>query len=251
MALFPDLEARRVLITGGATGIGAAMVRAFAAQRAEVAFIDVDVPAGTALADDLARAGHAVRFFACDLTDTAALHATIADIHAVHGTTEVLINNAARDDRHVTAEVTSEDFDRLIAVNLKHVLFATQAVLPAMVAASAGVVLTFSSISWMTGSGGLVVYTAAKSAMLGLTRSIARDYGVYGIRANAIAPGWIETPRQRELWITPEHEKRNLDGQCLKRWIQPEEVAAVAVFLASESASAITAQHIVVDGGRT
>jgi NAD(P)-dependent dehydrogenase (short-subunit alcohol dehydrogenase family) len=178
-----------------------------------------------------------------------ALRRAIAEIRSALGPIDVLINNAARDDRHATEDVTPEYFDNRIAVNLKHVFFACQAVLPDMKARGGGSIVNFSSISWMSSTGGMAVYTAAKSAMLGLTRSLARDYGPFNIRVNAIAPGWIKTERQMRLWLTPETDKRRLDSQCLKRWIEPEEVANFVVFLASAEASACTNQHYVVDGG--
>jgi D-xylose 1-dehydrogenase len=190
-----------------------------------------------------------VRFTRADLTDTAQLQAAVADIAAAQGPVSVLVNNAAHDERHDTLAVTPEYFDARIAVNLKHVFFAAQAVLPGMQAAGGGSIINFSSISWMAGMGGMPVYTAAKSAMLGLTRALARDFGVSNIRVNAIAPGWIRTERQEQLWITPEGERQMLAAQCLKRWLKPEEVARLALFLASEEASACTAQHYVVDGG--
>jgi D-xylose 1-dehydrogenase len=163
----------------------------------------------------------------------------------------VLVNNAAHDERHATGDVTPDYFDQRIAVNLKHAFFASQAVLPGMRAAGGGSIINFSSISWMTSTGGMAIYTAAKSAMLGLTKSLARDFGPDNIRVNAVAPGWIRTERQELLWITPEGERTMLDRQCLKRWLQPEEIAAFVLFLASNAASAITGQHYVADGGWT
>lgn len=250
-ARHPDLASRVVLVTGGATGIGAAIVTAFARQGARVAFLDVEDAAAADLMTANRTGGHDVHYRRCDATDVMALRATIDAFRADLGPIDSLIANAANDERHTTADLTADAFDSTIAINLKHVVFAAQAVLPDMVAARRGSIVTFSSISWMTASGGMPIYTAAKSAMLGFTRSIARDYGVHGIRANAVAPGWIDTPRQRARWIDAEGERRNLEGQCLKRWIMPDEVASVVVFLASDAASAITAQHIVIDGGRT
>jgi D-xylose 1-dehydrogenase len=145
--------------------------------------------------------------------------------------------------------VTPAFFDACIAVNLKQAFFAAQAVIPDMKAAGGGSIVNFSSVSWMAGMGGMAVYTASKSAMLGLTRSLARDFGPFNIRVNAIAPGWIRTERQEKLWITTESEKLAMQAQCLKRWLMPDEVARLAVFLASQDASACTAQHYVVDGG--
>jgi len=245
-AIYPDLEGRSVLVTGGASGIGEAIVRAFARQRAKVGVLDLMAERGRALAAEL---GPEVRFEAVDLTDIEALRAAIVRIGAAFGAPTVLINNAANDDRHATMDVTPAYFDQRIAVNLRHQFFAAQAVLPGMVAAGGGAIVNFASISWMAGMGGMAVYTAAKSAVLGLTRSLARDFGPHGVRVNAIAPGWILTERQREKWVTPESEAKMLEAQCLKRWLTPDEVARFTVFLASEEASACTAQHYVVDGG--
>jgi NAD(P)-dependent dehydrogenase (short-subunit alcohol dehydrogenase family) len=247
-SIFPDLAGRSILVTGGGSGIGAAIVRAFAEQGAKVGFIDIAEGPSRALEAELREAGHAIAFAQADLTDTPAMVAAIDELRAAHGPISVLINNAAHDERHVTEEVTPEYFDQRIAVNLKHVFFATQAVLPDM-KASGGSIVNFSSISWMAGMGGMAIYTASKSAMLGLTRSLARDFGPYNIRVNAIAPGWIRTKRQEDLWIDAEGEQQMLRAQCLKRWLMPDEIAQMALFLASDASSACTAQHYVVDGG--
>lgn len=247
-AVYPDLQGKTVVVTGGASGIGEAMVRAFARQRANVGFIDIQAECGAALAAELKGAA---RFEQADLRDIEALRRAIAAIRAAFGSIGVLINNAAHDDRHSTPDVTPAYFDERIAVNLKHQFFAAQAVLPDMVAAGSGSIINLASISWMAGMGGMAVYTASKSAVLGLTRSLARDYGPHGVRVNALAPGWILTERQKNKWLTPEGEAKMLEAQCLKRWLMPEEVAKVAVFLASEEASACTSQHYVVDGGWT
>jgi D-xylose 1-dehydrogenase len=250
-ATYHDLAGRSVLVTGGGTGIGAAIVEAFARQNAKVAFIDIAEAPSAALAERLAGEGLSVRFLTADLTDIAATKAAIDAAAAAHGPITALINNAAHDERHAALDVTPEYFDQRIAVNLKHVFFASQHVIPGMVKAGSGSIVTFSSISWMAGMGGMAIYTAAKSAMLGLTRSLARDFGADGIRVNAIAPGWIRTERQETLWITPDGERRMLEAQCLKRWLLPAEVARMALFLASDESSACTAQHFVVDGGWT
>jgi NAD(P)-dependent dehydrogenase (short-subunit alcohol dehydrogenase family) len=248
-AIYTDLEGKRVLVTGGGSGIGASIVRHFAAQKCKVAFIDIAVEASRSLVEELSAQGHAVHFENADLRDIAALRAAILRIRETWGPTEILINNAAHDERHATPDVTPEYWDDRIAVNLKHQFFAAQAVLPDMQAARAGVIINFGSISWMIGQGGMAAYTTSKSAVLGLTRSLARDYGPYNIRVNAIAPGWIMTQRQIEKWLTPEALKELELRQCLKRKIMPDEVARFTVFLASEEASACTNQQYVVDGG--
>ena len=250
-AIYPDLEGKAVLVTGGGSGIGAAIVRAFARQRALVGFVDLKRAESDALAAELRAGGARVAFAEADITDTGALRASIAALRAELGAFAVLVNNAAHDERHRTEDVTPEYWDQRIAVNLKHQFFAAQAVLPDMKAAGAGSIVNFGSTSWMAGQGGMAAYTAAKSAVLGLTRSLARDYGPHGIRVNAIAPGWIMTERQVALWLTPEGEAELMRRQCLKRKLVPDEVARFTVFLASEEASACTAQHYVVDGGWT
>lgn len=248
-AIYPDLANKVAIVTGGATGIGEAIVRAFIKQGCKVGFIDIQTDFGNDLATMLSADDGQVHFVSADLSNVEALKAAIDEIRRRFGPVDILINNAAHDERHNTENVTSDYFDEKIAINLKHAFFAAQAVLPDMVAKQAGAIVNFSSISWMASMGGMAVYTAAKSAMLGLTRSLARDYGVHNIRVNAIAPGWILTDRQKKLWVTSEGEQRMLEAQCLKRWLMPEEVAKFAVFLASEEASACTSQHYVVDGG--
>jgi len=248
-ALYPDLAGQVVLVTGGASGIGAAITRRFAQQGSVVAFLDIQREAGETLARDLTDAGHAVHFRQVDLTDTEALRKAIADVGTTLGSIQILVNNAAHDERHHTETVTPAYWDDRIAVNLKHQFFAAQAVLPSMKAAMGGVIINFGSTSWMAGQGGMAAYTASKSGVIGLTRSLARDFGPYDIRVNAIAPGWIMTERQIEKWLTPEGEAELMRRQCLKRHLVPDEVARFTVFLASEEASACTAQHYVVDGG--
>lgn len=248
-ALYSDLKDKVVLVTGGGSGIGAAIVRGFAAQGCKVSFIDIAREPSEALAAELSAQGHVVRFHHTDLKDIDALRGAVAATAAELGPVNILINNAANDERHATAEVTPEYWDDRIAVNLKHQFFAAQAVLPEMQKAMAGVIINFGSISWMIGQGGMAAYTACKSAVLGLTRSLARDYGAYNIRVNAIAPGWILTERQITNWLTPEALKELELRQCLKRKLAPEDVAKFTVFLASEEAAACTNQHYVVDGG--
>lgn len=248
-AVYSDLEGKVVLVTGGGSGIGEAIVRRFAGQKCKVAFIDIARDASLKLQAELAAKGHTVHFEHTDLKDVAALRGAVSRIAATLGPVEILINNAAHDERHPTPEVTPEYWDDRIAVNLRHQFFAAQAVLPGMQAARAGVIINFGSISWMIGQGGMAAYTASKSAVLGLTRSLARDYGPYNIRVNAVAPGWIMTQRQIDLWLTPEALKELEQRQCLKRKIMPDEVARFTVFLASEEASACTNQQYVVDGG--
>ena len=248
-AIYPDLEGKVVVVTGGGSGIGEAIVRGFARQKAKVAFLDIAVGPSEALAAELVGVGQTARFHRCDLTDIPALKATLAAIKAEFGPVQVLVNNAAHDERHATETVTEEYWDGRIAVNLKHQFFAAQAVLPDMREAGAGAIVNLGSVSWMIGQGGMAAYTASKSAVIGLTRSLARDYGPYNVRVNAVAPGWIMTERQLTHWVTPEAEKEIFARQCLKRKMVPDDVSKFVVFLASDEASGMTNQHYVVDGG--
>lgn len=248
-ANYPDLKDKVVIVTGGATGIGEAIVEAFAAQGSKVGFLDLAAEEGRALAARLASAGARVHFEAVDLRDVEALKASIEAVRKALGPVAVLVNNAASDERHATEEVTSDYFDDRIATNLKHQFFASQAVLPDMKAAGGGTIICFGSMAWMAGFGGMPLYTASKSAVLGLVRSLARDYGAYNIRVNSLAPGWIMTKRQLELWLTPEADARRAEAQCLKRRLYPADIAKVTLFLASEESGAITNQSILADGG--
>ena len=248
-AIYPDLAGKVAVVTGGGSGIGEVLVRRFAEQSIAVGFIDIKEPESRRLAAELTNAGRTVRFERADVTDIPALKQAIGRIRSAFGAIDILVNNAANDERHPTEEVTADYWDGRIAVNLRHQFFAAQTVLPDMKAANRGVIINFGSVSWMVGQGGMAAYTASKSAVLGLTRSLARDYGSFNIRVNAIAPGWIMTPRQLENWLTPESEAELLRRQCLKRRLQPDEIARFTVFLASEEASACTNQQYVVDGG--
>jgi len=245
-AIYPDLAGKVVIVTGGAGGIGEAITRAFIAQKARVGFLDIDVARGERLEAEL---GADARFVTCDLTHIPALKAAIQTVRDAFGPIDVLINNAAHDERHATLEVTEEYWDGRMAVNLKHQFFAAQAVLPDMQATGKGAIVNMGSTSWVIGQGGMPAYTASKSAVIGLTRSLARDFGEFGVRVNAIAPGWIMTERQLELWVTPETEKSIYENQCLKRRLVPDDIAKVAVFMSSDEAGAITNQHYIVDGG--
>jgi NAD(P)-dependent dehydrogenase (short-subunit alcohol dehydrogenase family) len=245
-AIYPDLAGKVVIVTGGAGGIGEAITRAFIAQKARVGFLDIDTARGERLAAEL---GETARFVNCDLTDIPALKAAIQIVRDAFGPIDVLINNAAHDERHATLEVTEDYWDGRMAVNLKHQFFAAQAVLPDMQATGKGSIINMGSTSWVIGQGGMAGYTAAKSAVIGLTRSLARDFGPFGVRVNAIAPGWIMTERQLELWVTPETDAYINENQCLKRRLVPDDIAKVAVFMSSDEAGAITNQHYIVDGG--
>lgn len=249
-AVYPSLKDRAVLVTGGASGIGASIVEHFCRQQARVGFLDIDTAAATALIDRLGAKGlPAPRFRACDLRDIAALRASIDDLSAALGPITVLVNNAAHDERHSIDSVTPEYWDDRMAVNLRHQFFAAQAVWPGMAAAGGGAIVNLGSVTWMIGQGGMPGYSAAKSAVVGLTRSLARDLGVHNIRVNSVLPGWIMTERQVEKWLTPEGEADLMKNQCLKRKLEPADVARVVVFFASDEAAACTNQNYIVDGG--
>lgn len=246
-ATYPSLVDRAVLISGGGSGIGASMVEHFARQGARVSFLDIQDEPSRKLAESLKSERHAPAFHHCDLTDIAALQRAIAAI----GPVSVLINNAARDDRHAMETVTPEYWDRCLALNLKHQFFAIQAVTPGMAAGGGGSVINFGSVSWMRGMPGMVGYTTSKSAINGLTRTLARELGEKGIRVNTIVPGAIVTERQKALWLTPEMDKHFLAAQALKFRLAPEDVARVALFLAADDSRGCTGQNFIIDAGLT
>jgi NAD(P)-dependent dehydrogenase (short-subunit alcohol dehydrogenase family) len=241
---YASLAGRNVLITGGASGIGAEMVKAFAAQGSVVSFIDIDQAAGAATA-----AATGAAFVACDATDIAALRAAIAEVEDRHGAIAVLVNNAAKDDRHAMADVEPEAWRRTLALNLDHQFFATQAVSPRMIEAKRGSIIMFGSTSWMRGVPGMVGYTAAKAAINGMTRTLARELGPSGIRVNCIVPGAIVTERQSLLWITPERSQQFIEQQALKFRLDGSHVARMALFLGSDESAGCTATNFVVDAG--
>lgn len=247
-AIYPSLKDKRVLVTGGGSGIGEGLVEAFVAQGAEVAFVDIAEDASRALVARLGDAAHAPVFRACDLTDLDAFKATLAELEQALGGIDVLVNNAANDDRHTVEEVTPAYWDERMAVNLRHLFFAAQAVVPAMKRAGGGVILNFGSISWHLGLPDLVLYQTAKAAIEGMTRALARDLGRDGIRVNTIVPGNVQTPRQMK-WYTPEGEAEIVAAQCIDGRIQPADVAALVLFLASDDARMCTAHDYFVDGG--
>jgi NAD(P)-dependent dehydrogenase (short-subunit alcohol dehydrogenase family) len=249
-ASYPSLEARVVFVTGGGSGIGASIVEHFCAQGARVAFVDIERAVSERLVDAIARRGHpAPLFVPCDLRDIAALQAAIAEIRGRLGPIRVLINNAANDERHAIERVTPEYWDDRFAVNLRHQFFAAQAVAPDMAAAGGGAIVNFGSTSWLVAQGGMPAYLAAKAAVAGLTRALARDLGPMNIRVNCIVPGWIMTERQVQRWLTPEGEQELFRRQCLKRKLLPEDIARVVLFFAADDSSACTSQSYIVDGG--
>jgi len=246
-ARYADLSGRSVFVSGGGSGIGAAFVAQFAAQGARVAFVDIaDAPSQALVAKIGA---DRVRYLPCDVRDIAALRRALDDAAAAFGPVTVLVNNAARDDRHAVADVTPEYWDESIAVNLRHHFFAAQAVAPGMAAAGGGSIVNLGSVAWLRGRPNLAVYASSKAAIAGLTRVLARELGDQGIRVNSIMPGAVVTERQLALWAKPADEQRYIDAQCLKFRVSVDDVARTALFLASEEARAITGQSIVVDAG--
>lgn len=249
-ARYPSLQGRHVFISGAATGIGAALVTHFAAQGSRVSFVDIDDGAAQALCDRVqASTGQRPWYAHCDVRDAARYQAVIAEAIASQGPVRVLVNNAGRDDRHRMEDVSPEFWDDRLALNLKHHFFATQAVAPGMAAAGGGSVILMGSVSWMRGRPRLVGYTTAKAAILGLTRTLARELGERAIRVNAVVPGAIVTERQTALHRSEEEDRRFLEAQCLKRRLDPGHVARLVLFLAADDSDGMTGQHVLVDAG--
>jgi NAD(P)-dependent dehydrogenase (short-subunit alcohol dehydrogenase family) len=249
-AAYPSLEDRVVVVTGGASGIGEAIVEAFAGQNAQVVFLDIQDVAGEELIRRLGKAGlRAPVYLHCDLTDIDALQETVGAVLERFPRVDVLVNNAGNDTRHAMEEVTSAYWDRSIAVNLKHYFFMMQALVPAMRRAGGGSIINMGSISWAIPSTDVPVYVTAKAAIVGMSRTFAHQLGIDNIRVNCVMPGAILTERQRQLWFTEEYKAEILANQALKRMILPDEVARLVLFLASEDSSAITNQSYIVDGG--
>ena len=243
-AIYPSLKGKRVVVTGGASGIGAALVSGFARQGAETIFVDILEREAADLVAELARAGAASEFHRLDLRD---LHA-VADFFRATGPIDILVNNAASDDRHDLESITPDYWDDRIAVNLRHMLFAAKAAAPGMKERGGGAIINFGSISWHLGLPDLTLYEIAKAGIEGMTRSLARSLGPDNIRVTCIVPGNVKTPRQAR-WYTPEGERQILEQQCLKTRILPEDVAALALFLASDDGRMCTAHNFWIDAG--
>jgi D-xylose 1-dehydrogenase len=247
---YQSLKDRTVVVTGGASGIGAAFVRAFAANEARVAFLDVQTDAGAALAAAVGREAKTPLFVPCDLTDIAALRVALDTVRAALGPVAVLVNNAANDQRYDFATMTPAEFNRTMAVNFRHVFFAAQAIVPQMRELGHGSIINMSSVSWMRGVPQLEAYAAAKAAIVGFTNTLARAVGASRIRVNAIAPGMVLTERQRRLWFQDESQiEAARSQQCLPDLIAPEDIANLALFLAADDSRLITRQCISVNGG--
>ncbi len=247
-ATYPDLSGASVFITGGGSGIGADLTEGFLRQGARVAFVQRSD--ASAFVDEMeAATGNRPLFMPCDITDIAALQGCIAQAAKAHGPVTVLVNNAANDKRHSTEEVTEAFWDWSQSINLKAYFFACQAVMAGMKSANGGAIINFSSISYMMGNAGYPSYTAANGAITAMTRSLAREFGPDRIRVNALAPGWVLTQKQKDLWVTPEALAGHLDRQCLKDPLGPEDIVGGTLFLASNASKMMTGQVLVIDGG--
>lgn len=247
-ATFPDLDGASVLITGGGSGIGAALTEGFLRQGARVAFVQRSDAAGF-VAEMTQATGNTPLFIPCDITDIGQLRASVAAAAQAHGPITVLINNAANDQRHATEEVTEAFWDWSQAINLKSYFFACQAVVAGMRAAGGGAIVNMTSISYMMGNAGYPAYTTANAGINGMTRSLAREFGPDNIRVNALAPGWVLTEKQLALWTTPKALEDHMERMCLKRHLAPEDIVGPMLFLASRLSGAMTGQALVVDGG--
>ena len=245
-AIYPSLRDRPVLVTGGASGIGASIVEHFCAQHARVTFLDIADAAAEALVAKIAAAGHATPTFRhVDVTDLPALQAAVRAAGPLHA----LVNNAAHDERHAWQEVTPDYWDNRLAVNLRHQFFAIQAAAPGMIAQGRGSIINFGSVSWHLKMGGMPAYTTSKAGIEGMTRSFASDLGPHGIRVNCVIPGWIMTERQLTMWMDEEGERTRRAGQCLKDRLYPPDMARLVLWLAADDSRMATAQTWTVDGG--
>lgn len=250
LPIYPEFKHASVLITGGGSGIGAALTEGFVAQGARVAFIDIAADDSRALVDAMAaKYDNKPLWFAADLRDPKAIKQAVDEVEHDHGPVTVLVNNAAWDDRHEIEDVDADYWEMNTAINLRHQFFTVQAVVEGMKAAGGGAIINFTSTSYMLNIGDMPAYTAAKAGIVGLTKGLAGKLGRHGIRVNAIAPGWVMTKRQQELWVTEESLNAMLERQVLKHPLQPEEMAGPCLFLASKAASAISAQVMIADGG--
>lgn len=249
-AQYPSLRDKVVFVTGGGSGIGGAIVEQFCEQQARVHFVDIAEEASQQLVESIRDRGHtAPTFHRCDLREISQLQELIRETAEQTGHLDVLVNNAAHDERHKVEEVTLEYWEDRMHVNLRHQFFAAQAALPFMRQAGSGSIVNMGSSSWHIGQGGMPGYVTAKAGIEGLTRGLARDFGEYGIRVNCVIPGWIMTERQKKLWLTPEAEKELMKKQCLKEKVQPADVARMVLWLASDDSRMCSNQNYVVDGG--
>ncbi len=247
-AIFDDLKGQSIFITGGGSGIGAALTEAFLRQGAKVAFCQRSD--ATPFCDAMEKStGNRPLFLPCDISVTDQLQLTLSTAAKVHGPITVLVNNAANDKRHDTLTTDEALWDWSMAVNLKSYFFACQSVLPGMKAAGGGSIINFSSISFMMADAGYASYITANAGIVGMTRTLAREFGPDRIRVNAVAPGWVMTDKQKDMWVTPEGLARHLERQCIPDPIQPEDMTGVVLFLASQGSRMMTSQTLILDGG--
>lgn len=247
---YPSLKGRTVVVTGGASGIGEAIVRAFAANGARVAVLDIQEEAGRSLASELSAQGVEAKFFACDLTDIDAVRSALAEARNRFGPMSVLVNNAANDKRANFEDVDVAEFDAMMAVNLRHVFFAAQAAVEQMREIGGGSIINMTSGTWVRGAPGLEAYATAKAAIVGFTNTLARRVGADRIRVNAVAPGMVITPRQKELWYQDESKiETGLSARCIPERVEPDDVANLCLFLGADDSRLITKQTLFVNGG--
>lgn len=248
-ASYPSLRGKRVVVTGGGSSIGAAIVESFARQGARVFFIDIAEAESRQLERSLTSSDFPARYVPCDLKDIDAVQRAFRRIRDEAGSVQILVNNAASDDRHSLDESSAAYWDDRIAVNLRHYFFCAQAVAGGMKAAGAGAIINLGSVAWHLALPDLAIYQTAKAGIEGMTRGLARDLGSHGVRVNCVVPGGVRTPRQTKLWHTPEEEARMLAQQCLKHRVEPSDVAAMVLFLASDDARMCTGHEYFVDAG--
>jgi len=248
--IYSDLKDKKVFITGGGSGIGASIVEHFCEQGSNVFFIDINEKSSNKLVSNCKNKKFSVpTFINCDLLNIKFLQNTISKIISDNGAIDILVNNAANDERHSIDEVTEEFWNERMNINLRHYFFTVQSVKKAMIENKGGSIINIGSVSWMIGQGGMAAYTAAKSGVVGLTRSFARDLGEFNIRVNSVVPGWVMTERQIEKWLTPESEADMMKKQCLKHKLMPSDIAKTVLFFGSDQSSGCTNQDYIVDKG--
>ncbi|MDB9699754.1 SDR family oxidoreductase [Candidatus Pelagibacter sp.] len=249
-AIYKDLKNKRIFITGGGSGIGASIVKHFCEQGSEVYFIDINVEVSNKLVQECKSKNFSIpTFIKCDLLNIKDLQNTISKIINDNGAIDVLVNNAANDERHSIDEVTEDFWNERMNINLRHYFFTVQSIKKSMIENNGGSIINIGSVSWMIGQGGMAAYTAAKSGVVGLTRSFARDLGEFNIRVNSVVPGWVMTERQIEKWLTPESEADMMKKQCLKHKLMPSDIAKTVLFFGSDASSGCTNQDYIVDKG--
>ncbi|MCU4676108.1 SDR family oxidoreductase [Catenovulum sp. 2E275] len=250
LASYPSLKDRVVLVTGGGSGIGETIVSEFCQQGAKVAFVDIKVQESQALVEKLkSKFNNPPLFLYCDIRDIEALKSAIESVKTQLGNISVLVNNAANDNRHSAASLTTQAWDDSIAINLRPSFFAAQAVLPQMIEKGQGSIINFGSVCWMIKQGGMSAYSSCKAAMMGLTRDLAYDFGQHGIRVNTLVPGWVMTQRQLSNWVDESTQKWIRDNQCLKQELDAQDIANMVMFLSADDSAMISAQTLIVDGG--